>query len=438
MKRLHFNIITSIIAIVFIAILVAGNMFFEYSTVATVPGSYAEQFANKKGLKQIEVADSIKGMMDIRYETFEYNTTAQGTLSLEKYNGINKDLMLPEYINGVRVTEIGENFFTNECLNSVYIPETINKIRANPNGNIILYCDKDSQFYKDFCVKEERKENSDEESWITDAALDSINYNPECSDIPFSYNVNGDSVDIVSYTGNDTIIAIPSYIDGRTVTKVSFDILGKYDVVVFPATVTEISGKVSALIYSTIFIIELIFTIIAFIIVIIAVNKILPNYRGRKEEYMLSGSQMVLTFLYLAAQITLCIRFIYFAYIPVIFALLISVALMAAYIVLVLLASQGKEHVYKVNDQAAQETASVRSLQSMVRGMADGIKDPEMKKAVTRMVEEIRYSAARSKNTEIEVQIAEKIEALKALVKAEEKEKVIDECQTIIELMKSR
>ena len=429
MKRSVFNVITAILAVVYIGTLILGNVFYTSIPVATLPGSYAEKFAEENMLHKIDVPDSEKKFFDFRYENFDYNTTDKDTLCIEKYSGKSNELMIPGFIGGKMVTAIGEHFFDDLYITSLYLPETIVEIHAEPTDKVTIYCDKDSPFYD---------LNKDSEDWKIETVYDSTYYNPLCADIPFYYNDNGSSIELVGYKGKDPIIAIPSYIDGKPVTTVSFNLLGHYDMVIFPDTVNEINGKVSAWVYSPVLVVEIIFTVLAFIIVIIAVNIILPRYNKSLDEYMLSGPQMIISLAYLILQIYLCFRYIYLVPISAGLALLFSFLLTLVYIVLVFTLNRGREHSIAVTQKVAAQTAPIRNLQSMTRGLSDGIKDPEIKKAVSRVVDEIRFTQAKSKNSDIESIVEDEISLLKESISRGNKDEIIAKCNGIIDLMKNR
>lgn len=429
MRRTTFNIITIIFAIIYIGSLVLGNVFYTSIPIATEPGSYADQFATEKMLYQISVADTEKKYLDLRYETFDYNTTERDTLSIERYQGVSKDLMIPAFIGGVMVTTIGEHFFDGLELDSLILPETVVEIKAEPTDTITIYCDKDSQFYA---------LNKDAEEWKIETVYDSTFYNGLCADIPFAYNDHGDSIELVRYTGKDKIIVIPSYINGKPVTTVSFNLLGRFDMVVFPKTVNEINGKVGAWIFSAVLVIEIFFTVLAFLVVIIAVNIILSRYKKDLNEYMLSGPQMIMSLAFLAIQIYLCFRYIYLVTISAGKAFVISAGLLLVYIIIVFALNRGRKHSKKVTAEVKEATASIRNLQSLVKGMDEGIEDLEIKKAVSRVIDEIRYTQAKSKDLETEEFVEEKITSLKRLIKDGRKEDIIAKCDDIIDLMKKR
>ncbi len=429
MKRSVFNVITAILAVTYIVCLVLGNVFYSAIPVATLPGSYAEKFAEEKMLHKIDVPDSEKRFLDFRYENFDYNTTDKDTLCIERYKGLSRDLMIPGFIGGKMVTSIGENFFEGLDVDCLYIPETIVEILADPTDKVTLYCDKDSPFYE---------YNKDSDEWRIETAYDSTYYNPLCADIPFSYNDNGNSIELVGYKGNDSIIAIPSYIDGKPVTTVSFDLLGRYDMVIFPDTVKEINGKVGVWVYSPVFIVEVLFTVLAFVSAIVVINIIYSRLSKNLGEYMLSGPQAIVSILFLIVQIVFCFISIYLIPISAGLAFVLSFLLVMSYMVFVFLLNRGREHSLQITEKISDQTAPVRNLQSMVRGLHDGIEDPEIKKYVSRVVDEIKYTQAKSRNTGIERLVADEIALLKDAISKGNKDRIIHKCDEIIDLMKSR
>lgn len=428
MNRKTFNVITIILAVIYALVLILGNVFYASLPVAVMPGSYAEQFADKKLLKKVDVSEAEKGYFDWRYEEFDYNTTDQNNLSIERYTGKSTDLVIPAQINGQMVTRIGKDFFNGLSVRSLYLPVTIIAIDAEPVKGIKIYCDKDSIFYKD----------NQDKGWDLETVYDSTFVNFMLGDLPYGYNETETGMELTRYYGDSDIIVIPSYINGKPVTTVSFDMLGNFRLVVFPNTVTEINGRVEKILFTAVFFFELIFSIIAFITVIIAVNIILPRYKNDISEYMLSGSQMIISFAYLIIQLCFSILAIYFGIVSAGIAFVISLLLLGAYIVLIFMLQGGREHTQKVEERIAVQTETVRDLKSSIIGLSDGIQDKEVKKQVERVMEDIKYSPLRSKNPAVENRLADEIDNLKVLIRDNKNEDIMKKCADILTLIKTR
>ena len=56
---------------------------------------------------------------------FEVQQNKDNTLTITKYNGAAKDLVIPDTLYGLKVTIIGERVFWNKGLTSVVIPNTV-------------------------------------------------------------------------------------------------------------------------------------------------------------------------------------------------------------------------------------------------------------------------------------------------------------------------
>ena len=432
MKRVKFNILMGLITAAYIAILIIGNVVHYSVPAATVEGSYASDFAKHKHLKSIELADTQEKYFDQRYEVFDYDVNTDGTITLQSYKGVSTTLVIPCRINGRVVSTIAENFFSKATfVKEVYLPVTIKEIKGEPTKNVHLYCDKDSEFIK----------NADAEMWDAESLYDSEYVDFFRGDIPFEYNENGDSIDIKQYTGEDTFIVIPSYINGKPVTKVSMDILGRYDFVVFPETVKSITGQVSANLYTTAFAIELVMSVIAFILVMIMVNIIIPRYKNDSvEEYLLSAPQIISAFAYLIIQVFFSVLVIYKSIVNAYIALIISIILLVVYIALNFTAGGGRTHAVNVEEKIEKKTSWMKKFKVMTADLANNIEDKEARKVVERLVEDIRFSDPVTSDslTDIENRLSIEIEELRTVIVAKDAEEIIKAANKAEETLNKR
>ena len=93
--QIKFNILAVLIAVVYVAIMVLFNVGYAKISVATIDGSYASEFADKKKLNKIDITDNQKMYFDVRYENFEYNENSDGTICLESYKGNSESVVIP-------------------------------------------------------------------------------------------------------------------------------------------------------------------------------------------------------------------------------------------------------------------------------------------------------------------------------------------------------
>ena len=458
-NQILLNIYVLIAAVIFCAVLILGNVGRVAANVAVVPGSYGETYALKNKLNVVALSDSEKGYFDQRYESFDYNTSGNG-ITLEKYSGNSTDLVIPAYIGDKAVIALSEGFI--ESLTSVkrlYVPNTVSEIGGDPDESIIVCCYKDSELYKEYMKSQEKEDASDESTessevssddleksedtskqWNIEVLYDSDFVNFYLGDIPFEYNLKGSNVEITRYIGNESMVIIPSHVDGYPVTNIAMNLFGKSDLIVIPDTVIEISGTSAKLLYSPLFAIELIFSVIAIVLTLLSVNMLLPRYRKSTSEYLLTGSQIVASVLYVICQLGFAIAAIYYLEISAFLALVISLVILAIYVLMMFSAGIGREHAADVSKRMVEKTSRMDSIKESVKGIDDSISDSEVKKQVRRLAEEIRYSdpVTNKELDNIESDIEFKLECLKKLIKKGDNSEIISLCDEIMTLVKDR
>lgn len=420
-----FNIITIITAIAYILVMLWMNVGYLALPVATVPGSYADQYAKDHYLPNKEIAASDQIYLDLRYEHFDYNTNDDDGLTIEGYQGESQKVVVPYVIDGKMVTRIGENFFAgNPAVKEVYLPVTVNAIEGEVAKDVTIYTDKDSSVYK------ENAEKSDA-TWNVEALFDSDYINYFNSEIPFSYNINGSEVELTGYTGDEKLIVIPSYIDGKPVTTVSFDMLGSFTGVVFPETVTSITGQVGKVIYTLTFAIELIFSVIAFLIVLIFVNIALPKLK-KIEEIQLTSPEIICCFIYLIGQLVFSVVEIQKNIVSAPLALVISLVWMILNLAFILMAKTGRTYQKEVETRIEEKTSNMKSIKKEMLGLSDDIKNAEVRKQVERAMEAVKYLPVGSGNLAFEDKLTEAISELKVAIDEKKDEDILKKCKVLI------
>ena len=362
-KQLVLSIIILLIAAIYTGVLILGNVGVAKSNVAVISGSYGAQFAKANKLRVVELPDSMKEYFDQRYELFDYNIDG-GMIRLERYEGKSRELVIPAKIDGYSVTTISGNMLSGlSAVEKMYISTSIRTIDGDPVQKPIICCTEDSYFYK---------ENKDA-GWQFELIYESDFVNYLLGDIPFEYNFKADGVEITSWNGHDDIMVIPAYINGYPVTDVSMDILGAADITVIPETVKSITGAVKAYGYSAMFAIELIFSVIAFLLSLISVNIILPGYRKGNEEFVLNGGQMVLVTAYVLIQTIFAIYAIYKASFSPYIALVISLIILVAYLMMMFAGGIGRDHAKAVDERVEKKTEKMKAIKTKCKGMADNV-----------------------------------------------------------------
>ena len=424
------NIFVILVAIAYALIMIIGNVSVAKSSVATISGSYGDQYAIENHLNQVVLADSEQVYFDQRYELFDYNVN-DGKITLENYSGKSSDLVIPKSIGGVKITALGENFISSlDTVKNVYLPLNVREILGEVDTNITIHCPENATLIADY----------EETDWNIEVVYDSDFINFELGDIPFQYNLNEANAEITRYDGNEELVVIPSYINGYPVTTVSMDFLGTAEVIVIPETVTNITGSSVQVLYSPVFMIELIFTIFAFVVALITVNVLLPRYRKNTEEYLLTGNQIVAVILYVVVQTIFGIAATYFLMISAFIALIICLIIIGGFVAFIMLGGAGRKHVKKLEAHVAEKTSGMKAIKDSSRNMASEVKNPELRKLVQRLVDEIRFSDAvsRADLNDIESEIEDAIQELKKSISAGDEDAIKNNVECTMQLVKER
>ena len=429
MKRLGYSIAATLIMVAFCAFLFFQHTAYVATPVAVVEGSYAEQYAKKHHLPTTELPDSLAGAAELKYESFKYNLK-DGEVSLSGYDGIGEEIIVPISIEQHDVTTIDEDFFRNApSVKKLLISEEVASVLADPVDNVTIVTSEDSTLKKEL----------EQTGWKTDTYDDSDNIVFDYNISDYQYNTNGDTIDLAAYLGDDEVLLIPAYINGRAVTKVSFDTLGRFSLVSFPATVTEITGTVGRLLYTPNLILALIFTGLAFIISLLVLNRKMPLLK-KNNEYILTGPQVGYTFLYLIAQAAFALLILYKLQTPFFLNLLISVVIAALYLIILLGTGKGREHVIEVTEQNAVATDWMDRFKLENADLADGIAEPETKKKVQKVVEEIRFSdpVSNEKLLNDEQEMSNAVATVRSALAEGDKETILAACDEALVLIKKR
>lgn len=177
---------------------------------------------------------------------FVYTVLSDGTAEIAGYTGNDTDINIPSTIDGRKVTSIGNSaFFKNSSLKSITIPSGVAKI-----GNYAFsYCDSLESVTIPSSVtsigQNAFSNNSSDLSidcFTGTAAAKYVEQNG-IKHARYSYNVLGDgTAEIRTFSGNETEVIIPSYVDGRLVTAIGNTafIYSNLKSVVIPDSVTKI------------------------------------------------------------------------------------------------------------------------------------------------------------------------------------------------------
>lgn len=348
---------------------------------------------------------------------FEASVKEEG-LYIDECTGKQSEIVIPIKMNNKTVVGISESFFEdkNEEI-SLYLPEKFAHIDSEPLDNVTIYCEKESAFYENYVT------------WNVESTYDSTYINFDLGDLPFEYNETDKGIELTSHNGHDDVLVIPSHINGKEVTAVSFDMLGNYDMIVFPETVIDITGEVKSFNYSDTFAVAVGFTLFAFVLALIVVNIILPRLK-KTEEIVLNVPQLVLTFFYVLVQFVFSLVVIYTGILSSLSALTISLIMVILYVVSMFIASTGRKNAIAVEANIAAKTSWMKTFKLSCADLADDVKDPALKKQVSRLIEDIRYSDSVSSPEldGVEAKLQDAVNALRTAIASGSVEDIADKC----------
>lgn len=444
MKRLKFNLCAVIIAIVYLSFLMYDNISISLLNVTTVSGSFMDQFAYNHHLPIVDHMD--KGKNIVKYEEFEYNNISGG-ISLIRYLGEGNEIVIPEEIDGKKVLELEKDFFEKSpTIEKLYLPNTINQICDKPNEKITLFCEKTSPILEvysttnDLSESEIKPEEESEEipDWnIKIIPNTTVNYN--LGTLPFKYNVKENGIELVEYTGKDRDLIIPSYINGKEVKTISFDLVNHFDHVTFPETVTEMNGAVFSVNYTMGFAVECGFTLTAFILTLIILNTIIPKLTNTKEIYLFLP-QLIISVLYILAQCLFGLLVIYSNTFTILSASIISSFLMIVYIILIISISATRKHVITVENTIAEKTSWMNTFKNSCSNLTDGIDDLNVKKQVSRLIENIHYSDSVSspQSNDVNQKLKIAVDNLRSAISRGSTAEILEKCDIAQKVLQER
>lgn len=430
MKKIFLNIFAIIIMVAYCFIMTLGNVGKKSVNVAVVPGSYADTYADKNHLTEIELSDNMQPYFDKKIEFFDFNTSDNGIV-IENYEGRSIRLVIPEKIGGASVRILGEGFISGlHSGTSLYLPDSIKEVEGTSRSDISLYLRKDSSLEKEL----------NEKGWAVQYYNESDDIDFNSSDTEFDYNFKDDTIEIYAYHGNDDVLVIPSYINGYPVVTVSMALLGNHSVYVFPETVTLITDEATKLIYDTSFVIGIIFNVLAFVFFLISINIILSRFE-KTEEFLLRGPQVLFSVSYLILQTAFTILTSFSIVQMSTYAILcVDVLLLVFCIFFLILANKGRSYALKAEQNIQTKTEWMRHFSQKCMNLGDGVTNPVVKKQVARLVEDIRYSDKTSNDllTDIESELEAETTLLRSIIETGNDQDILDKCKKVHQLLDER
>lgn len=147
-----------------------------------------------------------------KHDFFETDVNEDGTLCIKKFYRWDKEVIIPEEINGIKVTAIGDKaFYRNIKIEKLHISDNIQIIGKSVFSgckNLVIYCSIDSPV-KPIAEKAKVMVVTGNED---DSTLDIKKL--------YNYQVKGNTVTILQYKGEEVDVVVPEIIEGKAVVEI--------------------------------------------------------------------------------------------------------------------------------------------------------------------------------------------------------------------------
>lgn len=323
------------------------------------------------------------GMAASLDEDFDCNESGQ----ILEYKGIDKTVVIPEEINGIKVISVNEKAFDKaKNTKTVYLPETMIAFWPETLDGVKVYAPSDAPINDIYADKKF--------SYVTYA--DSYYVNFYSANIPYSYDeISKDEIRVNSYNGEDKSIIIPESIDGKKVTSISVDALGVgAKSILIPGTVDKIETKLYTAKYDAAFYIGLITALLGFALATVAVLKL--KLDESKEKNFLRLTVLRLSYTVSVISIILAVAYMFvlpkFVTTPVWLGGVFAVLVVAFGVIALIKTNTATELVEKIDKEVKEKTFFIKSLTVDADVLVSKAQSEEMKAVAKKVYEAVRYS----------------------------------------------
>ena len=237
----------------------------------------------------------------------------------------------------------------------------------------------------------------------------------------FTYNYVGETVTITGYKGINSVVEIPSEIDGLPVTGIELNTL-EYDIDILqiPSSVTSIEGTFKVSRYTTDFYITIAIIVLAYIFSIIATSV------GMKKEENNEGTFYGIPFAY-GGVVTLILIGIWcnvaiITYMPISITAIVSLVIFAVAVAKLFMRRVAKETIQATGAKVKEQTQFIKLTTIDAQNVMNMAKRDAVKAECKKVYEALRYSDPMSNSALAaeESQITMKINELSTAVTADD------------------
>lgn len=323
------------------------------------------------------------GMAASLDEDFDCNKSGQ----ILEYRGVDKTVVIPEEINGIKVISVNEKAFDKaKDTKTIYLPETMIAFWPEKLDGIKVYAPSDAPINNIYADKKF--------DYVTYA--DSYYVNFYSANIPYSYDdISKDEIRVNSYNGEDKNIIIPESIDGKKVTAISVDALGVgAKSILIPGTVDKIETKLYTAKYDAAFYIGLVTALLGFALATVAVLKLKLDESKEKNFLRLTVLRLSYTISVMSVILAAAYMFVLprFVTTPVWLGGVFSVLVVAFGVIALIKTNTATELVEKVGKEVKEKTFFIKSLTIDADVLVSKAQSEETKTVAKKVYEAVRYS----------------------------------------------
>ncbi len=390
------KVIISILSVILVAYTAIAFLAFDKSESASIlcnSSSYAEQFAKDNKVDYSVISDSEKET--VSFENYEYSLE-NDFATITAYNGSSEKITLPEFIDGHTVIAVSENAFKNaDSLKEIYVPDSIQYFyETKLPHEISVFCSKDSPTYAILKEASEKvvKNEAKKETTTNADTTNFVEYEmTKKSELPFEYNETDNGIEITAFKQYDSNIVVPSTVNGKKVTAISFPVLEENVRSVFiPDTVKTIESDFSTPRYNSDFFISLAVVLIGYIFAVVA--SMIAFKDSDNLERKVFGTPIVFTGLKYYAILAIVTAICLIAGIKAIVPAVVGIVFIALGAIELVKAKSAIQVVEEIDSKVKEKQIFMRTLTSEAEVLISKAESEALKTEVKKVYEAIRYS----------------------------------------------
>lgn len=430
--------ISSVILAIFIAVSFIVYDVSEAVSVKGVADSYAQIFANENDLEFIEINDSENDKIEIpiidegSYAKNQKNKTAKNRLETPK-NLVAKAKSLDSIYLTWDAVKNADGYDIYQASTVSGYKKIATTYAKSPTNFLVIKLRPNTTYF--YAVQATTKNEI-----IKDSKFSEVSYATTAKDnAQFSYNYEGETVNITEYKGTDVEVVVPETIDELPVKTISMPVLGRgIQSVQIPESVTQINSEFKSARYDTTFFTALSIMLLGFVFSIAA------TFIGLKKANNAEGTFYGIPFVY-SGMVTYigmsiwCFVALFIGLNPIV-QILVAIVIFGIAVIKLLMRNAARKLVVDKGEKVKQQTQIIKLLTADAVGIKTSAKSDECKALANKVYEALRYIDPMSvpELAEIEERIKKELVAFSDAVNNDDVELAAKSAEELEKLIKER